>query len=71
MFSLTEPLEARIAPAAVFSFTDVDGDTVKITSSVGLSAHLATAAHLAGGQLQLLDLTKATWGLVSAKGQTS
>lgn len=27
--------EARIAPASVLTFTDVDGDTVKITSTLG------------------------------------
>ncbi len=54
-----ELLEARIAPAAVFSYTDIDGDKVKITSSVGTDTDLMNAAqpHIVGGQLQLLDLS--------------
>ena len=28
-----EPLESRIAPAILFTYTDVDGDPVKITVS--------------------------------------
>ncbi len=57
-----EPLESRIAPAAVFSFTDVDGDVVKITASKGTNADLASAAHISLGQLQSLDLSAATFG---------
>src|SRR3954468_19020276 len=49
-----EPLESRIAPASIFNYTDVDGDLVKITSSLG---DLAGHATLLNGQLQLLDLT--------------
>jgi hypothetical protein len=54
-----EPLESRIAPAAVFTFTDVDGDKVKITASKGTSAELQAAAQFTGttGQLTDLDLT--------------
>lgn len=59
---MIELLETRIAPAAVLIFTDVDGDSVKITSSKGTNADLTTAALLAGGQLQKLDLSSATWG---------
>jgi hypothetical protein len=36
-----EPLELRIAPAAVFTYTDVDGDNVTITTSKGTNAQLA------------------------------
>ncbi len=36
-----EPLESRIAPAAVFKFTDVDGDAVTIATSKGTNADLA------------------------------
>ena len=45
LHSTIEPLESRIAPAAVFSFTDVDGDRVKITVSKGgiTDADLAAA----------------------------
>ena len=35
MYSIIEPLEARIAPAAFITYTDVDGDLVKITASKG------------------------------------
>lgn len=38
-----EALEARIAPAAVFVFTDVDGDTVTVKTSKGTNADLAAA----------------------------
>src|SRR6266853_1709241 len=38
--SSIEPLEARIAPAAVYPFTDVDGDTVTVKSSKGSSDDL-------------------------------
>ncbi len=56
-----EPLEARIAPAAVtVSYTDIDGDLVKITDSTG---HLSTwYLHSVAGsmgnsfQLGVLDL---------------
>jgi hypothetical protein len=56
-----EPLETRIAPAAVFTFTDVDGDLVKITTSLGSNADLAAAATLVGGQLRLLNLSAAVF----------
>ena len=60
--SSIETLESRIAPAAVFTFTDVDGDVVKIVTSKGSNFDLANAAHVVGGQLQLLDLSAATFG---------
>ncbi len=50
-----EILESRIAPAAI-TFTDFDGDLVKITISNGSAAEITAAAHIAGGQLQELDL---------------
>jgi len=34
-FSSIEPLESRIAPSAVFTFTDVDGDTAQSSSTKG------------------------------------
>jgi hypothetical protein len=43
--SSIEILEGRIAPAAVFTFTDIDGDTVKITSSKGTVADLQAALN--------------------------
>src|SRR3954471_11673393 len=49
-------LESRIAPASVFRYTDVDGDRVTVTSSVGdLTA--GGVATVGAGQLRLLDLT--------------
>jgi hypothetical protein len=41
-----EPLEPRIAPAAVFSFTDADGDLVTVKSSKGTNAQLEAALTL-------------------------
>src|SRR5688572_12817227 len=38
---MIEALETRIAPAAVFTFTDVDGDLVTIKTSKGTNAELA------------------------------
>ena len=59
---MIEYLEARIAPAAVFSYTDIDGDKVKITTTAAAAtlSDLTAAVHLsAGGQLNLLDLSNA------------
>ena len=58
-----EPLEARIAPAAVFTYTDVDGDKVTVTTSKGTSADLSAiiTPHLVGSgigmQLQEIDFS--------------
>src|SRR3954467_5559797 len=53
-----EILEPRLAPASTLTFTDVDGDHVKIVSSLGDLAGKATLASFgAGDQLQTLDLT--------------
>ena len=46
--SAIEILEARIAPASVFHYTDIDGDKVTITSSIGDIA-AAGLATLSGG----------------------
>ncbi len=60
-----EPVEARLAPAVIFNYTDVDGDHVRITNSLPLTAAntaalaAAAAPNIVGGQLQLLDLTPA------------
>ncbi len=55
--SSIEPLEARIAPAAVITYTDIDGDIVKITASKGpLDLGDLTLSDGATGQLQKLDL---------------
>src|SRR5262245_2779774 len=55
-----ETLEPRHAPASVLTFTDVDGDRVRITSSTGdLNAPLVavTAPAGVGVQLRMLRLT--------------
>lgn len=57
---MLESLEPRIAPASVFNFIDIDGDSVKITSSTGTldSSNLKlSAAPTSSAQLYLLDLT--------------
>lgn len=57
---LIEPLELRVAPASVFTYTDVDGDRVTIKSSVGdlTAAGVVVTEPLGQGQqLVLLDLT--------------
>jgi hypothetical protein len=60
-FTRIEPLETRIAPAAVFTFTDVDGDRVTITTSKGTNADLAAILiHPAvglGEELQRIDFS--------------
>lgn len=57
---MIEPLENRIAPAAVYTFFEADGDQVKITSNKGTNAQLAAAMN--GNPIQInfdpiLDLT--------------
>lgn len=47
-FSCIEPLEARIAPAAVVIITDIDGDTVSVKTSKGTVAQLTAALKLSG-----------------------
>ena len=58
---MIEPLEQRIAPAAIVTYTDIDGDLVKITASKG-PLNLGDLTFLGGGsagQLAKLDLTDA------------
>ncbi len=57
--SFLETLEDRIAPAAVTTFTDIDGDTVQVSSSKGTKADLDAALHVTMSQLELVDLTAA------------
>ena len=58
-----ELLESRIAPAAVFVYTDVDGDTVTVRSSKGNSTDLTKimleheAAQGSGYRIGSIDLT--------------
>jgi hypothetical protein len=56
-----EPLESRIAPAAIFKFTDVDGDAVTIATSKGTNADLAVVVTVQdvglGKELQRIDFS--------------
>ncbi len=58
--ALIEPLEARIAPAILFTYTDVDGDLVSVKISKGNTGDAtfttASAGTLGGFQLQTIDL---------------
>lgn len=55
---LLEPLEDRIAPASMLSFTDVDGDQVTIKTTKGdLTGHATLSDGGSGQQLEILDLT--------------
>ncbi|MEA3213786.1 MAG: hypothetical protein QOE70_6843 [Chthoniobacter sp.] len=60
---MLEPLEDRIAPASVLTFTDTDGDSVKITSDVGTlsTANVKLSAASGPAQLYLLDLSAAAF----------
>jgi len=63
--SSIEPLESRIAPAAVFTFTDVDGDRVTVKTSKGtndqlaavITPYLVSSGLLGGKELQRISLT--------------
>ncbi|MGB8168534.1 MAG: hypothetical protein WCF18_13640 [Chthoniobacteraceae bacterium] len=56
--SSVEPLEARIAPAAVLTFQNLDGETIKIASSKGTKADLMNAATISAfGELDKLDVS--------------
>jgi hypothetical protein len=58
MHTSIESLEARIAPASVITYTDIDGDKVKITSSKGtLTAANLTLSNGDTGNLLALTLT--------------
>jgi hypothetical protein len=56
-----ESLESRIAPAAFVTYTDIDGDLVKVTTSAGPLdlGDLTIVGTVAGGQLRSLNLTDA------------
>lgn len=60
-----ERLESRIAPAAVFTFTDTDGDTVTVKTSKGSDLDLPGVLQRTGSgmgeQLQVVDLRDAKW----------
>lgn len=61
-FAAIETLESRIAPAAVFTFTDVDGDLVTIKTSKGtdaqLSATISSVSVGMGTQIRKIDLSQ-------------
>ncbi len=65
--SSVELLEPRIAPAAVFSFVDVDGDQVVVKTSKGSDDQLADAVKLvaSGVGQQLREIDFSTVPLVS------
>jgi hypothetical protein len=60
LHSAPEILEARIAPAAIFTFVDTDGDNVTVSSTKGTNAQLAAVMQLVGSgtgfQLQTIAL---------------
>lgn len=57
--SQIEPLEARIAPAALVTFTDLDGDLVTVKTSKGTLGELQFAVgDLSDHRLQTLDLSQ-------------
>lgn len=65
---IIELLENRIAPASVLKFTDVDGDKVKIISSVGdLNAAGVATFDMTGHQLISLSLLDASFKGASIK----
>jgi hypothetical protein len=55
-------LEHRLTPAAVFKYTDVDGDTVTVRSSKGTNSQLASVILVQkiglGSQLWELDVLR-------------
>jgi hypothetical protein len=72
-----EPLESRIAPAAVFVFTDVDGDhvTISVSGSHATNADLAGAVNLSNAAKAAVgfghELQQLTLGTVFAGGKVS
>ena len=62
---IIEALEARIAPASVFIYTDIDGDQVKIQSSKGnLSGHVSLSSDGTSqtkGYVTHIDLTDSSF----------
>ncbi len=58
---MIEPLETRIAPASFVTYTDIDGDLVKVTTSAGpLDLNDLTIVPIGvGGQLRSLTITDA------------
>lgn len=53
---IIEPLEPRIAPASIFTFTDVDGDLVKVKSNKGILTGKVHLVDQGGDKNQLVEL---------------
>jgi hypothetical protein len=55
-----EILESRIAPAAVFHYTDENGDRVSVKTSKGTSADLASICGVKNGHLNVIDFSQSS-----------
>jgi hypothetical protein len=53
---MIEPLESRIAPAAILTFTDGAGDAVTVKASKGTNTQLSTAVVRSGGDITAINL---------------
>jgi len=53
-----EILESRIAPAAVFHYTDQDGDRVTVKTSKGTNADLASICGVSNGHLNVINFAQ-------------
>jgi hypothetical protein len=71
---MIEPLESRIAPAAIVSFTETDGDKITVQTSKGTQAQLEDALNITKGATGIdgftLDLIESP-ALASAFAGTS
>jgi hypothetical protein len=54
---MIEPLEARIAPAAIVSFTETDGDKITVQTSKGTKAQLEDALNITKGATGISGFT--------------
>ena len=62
MLSILEILESRIAPAAIFTFSDADGDLIKVETSAAISdVDFATKFNFDSNFFTKLDLTDAVF----------
>jgi hypothetical protein len=71
---MIELLESRIAPAAILTYTEVDGDKVKVKTSKGTTAQLETAIDFGNHEVNIdgitLDLVR-TASLAAAFADTN
>jgi hypothetical protein len=59
---MIEPLESRIAPAAILTFTDSDGDAITVKASKGTDTQLATAVARDGlGNITAITLSNSIY----------